>query len=78
MLPNRASAKIRIHGQVTVHLLNCITNLAPQSKEIQMGFIVTALLGGAFLAVVVLVFSFGAGMAVVAEFFKALCGSDDD
>ena len=43
-----------------------------------MGFIVTALLGGAFLAVVVLVFSFGAGMAVVAEFFKALCGSDDD
>lgn len=43
-----------------------------------MGIIVTAILGSAFLAIVVLVIAFGAGVAVVHEFFKALCGSDDD
>lgn len=57
---------------------SCIINLVPQSKEIQMGFIVISALVGLFISAVVIVIAFGAGAAVVVTFFKVLCGSDDD
>lgn len=77
MLRNKEYAKIRIHGQVMVPQWNCIIRLAPQSKEIQMGTILIAILSGIFLVAVVMMVAVGAGAAVVAAFFKALCGSDD-
>lgn len=43
-----------------------------------MGTFVLIALGGLFLIAIGLAVAFGAGVAVVNEFFKALCGSDDD